>query len=49
MRTWAGVGGENAAARKAVLEQPQEVADGFLKQLRPTLETRGLRIQPYAD
>jgi hypothetical protein len=25
------------------------VNDGFLKQLRPTLEHRGLRIQPYAD
>jgi hypothetical protein len=23
--------------------------DGFLKQLRPSLEHRGLRIQPYAD
>jgi hypothetical protein len=23
--------------------------DGFLKQLKPTLEHRGLRIQPYAD
>jgi hypothetical protein len=25
------------------------VNDGFLKQLRPSLEHRGLRIQPYAD
>jgi hypothetical protein len=25
------------------------VNDGFLKQLRPTFEHRGLRIQPYAD
>lgn len=27
----------------------QMVNDGFLKQLRPNLEHRGLRIQPYAD
>jgi hypothetical protein len=25
------------------------VNDGFLKQLKPSLEHRGLRIQPYAD
>ena len=25
------------------------VSDGFLKQLRPSFEHRGLRIQPYAD
>jgi hypothetical protein len=25
------------------------VNDGFLKQLRPALEHRGLRSQPYAD
>jgi hypothetical protein len=23
--------------------------DGFLKQLRPTFEHRGLRVQPYSD
>ncbi|MCU1305982.1 MAG: hypothetical protein JWN45_677 [Acidobacteriaceae bacterium] len=25
------------------------VNDGFLKQLRPSFEHRGLRVQPYAD
>jgi hypothetical protein len=25
------------------------MTDGFLKQLRPSFEHRGLRIQPYAD
>jgi hypothetical protein len=24
-------------------------SDGFLKQLRPNYEHRGLRVQPYAD